>query len=92
MAEDEQLADKAVTVLDNRSTPCAVGLIRAARRANEMEVGDVLEILSRDRFAPMEIPLWANTDGHLVASQERVGRWPRRHWRFRIRVGSGRRE
>ncbi|MDI9627535.1 MAG: sulfurtransferase TusA family protein [Acidobacteriota bacterium] len=76
-----------VTLLDNRATPCAVGLIRAARLMKTLAPGDVLEILSRDRFAPMEVPLWAETDGHVVELKEQVGTWPRVHWRFRIRHG-----
>lgn len=73
-------------VLDNRSTPCAVGLIRAAEQIRGLKAGQVLEILSRDRFAPMEVPLWAERDGHEVVHVEKVGRWPRTHFRFRIRA------
>lgn len=71
-------------VLDNRSTPCAVGLIRAAEQIRSLAPGQVLEILSRDRFAPMEVPLWAERDGHTVQSVEKVGRWPRAFFRFHI--------
>lgn len=74
-------------VLDNRSAPCAIGLIRAAERVRALAPGEELEVLSRDRFAPMEVPLWAERDGHALLSQERLGLWPRRYWRFRIRRG-----
>lgn len=70
------------TVLDNRRTPCAVGLIRAAKRMLELEPGMRLEIWSRDMFAPVEIPLWAGRDGYRVESQTRAGRWPRRYHVF----------
>lgn len=73
-------------LLDNRSTPCAVGLIRAATEIRALEGGQVLEIWSRDRFAPMEVPLWARRDGHTVETHEEVGRWPRKYFRFRIRA------
>lgn len=76
---------EAVTLLDNRSAPCAVGLIRADRLMRTLSDGDVLEVLSRDRFAPMEVPLWAEAEGHDVEARERAGIWPRRYWRFRIR-------
>ncbi len=72
-------------LLDNRSTPCAVGLIRAAQRMSVMPAGATLEIWSRDHFAPMEIPLWADRDGYEVLSQDRCGRWPRRYFRFVVR-------
>lgn len=77
-----------VAVLDNRSAPCAIGLIRAAERVHALAPGEELELLSRDRFAPMEVPLWAERDGHAVLTQERGGWWPRRYWRFRIRRGA----
>lgn len=72
-------------LLDNRSTPCAVGLIRAAQRMSVMPPGSTLEIWSRDHFAPMEIPLWADRDGYEVVSQDRGGRWPRRYFVFVVR-------
>lgn len=71
-------------VLDNRATPCAVGLIKAARRIREIRSGQILEIWTRDRFAPMEIPLWAERDGYEVVGQERAGAWPRKYWIFRV--------
>ncbi|HET8614304.1 MAG TPA: sulfurtransferase TusA family protein [Actinomycetales bacterium] len=72
-------------LLDNRSTPCAVGLIRAAERMSTMPPGSTLEIWSRDHFAPMEIPLWAERDGYDVLSRDRGGRWPRRFFTFVVR-------
>lgn len=76
-------------VLDNRRTPCAVGLIRAAEQIRGLHPGQVLEIRSRDRFAPMEVPLWAAREGHRVEGVESVGRWPRKYVRFRIRARAG---
>ena len=72
-------------LLDNRTTPCAVGLIRAAERMTAMPPGSTLEIWSRDHFAPMEIPLWADRDGYEVLARARSGRWPRRFHTFLIR-------
>lgn len=73
-----------VVVLDNRRAPCAVGLIRAAHRIDELDPGTVLEIWSRDRFAPVEIPLWAEREGHLLLGRGTAGWWPRRHYRFAV--------
>lgn len=72
-------------LLDNRATPCAVGLIRAARAIRGMEPGSVLEIWTRDRVAPVEIPVWVEREGHEIVRQERDGRWPRRHFVFEVR-------
>lgn len=69
-------------LLDNRSAPCAVGLIKAARMMRELLPGDELEIWSRDRFAPMEIPLFAQRDGYLVEQCPNGGRWPVKHFVF----------
>ena len=76
-------------LLDNRSTPCAVGLIRAARAIRSLQAGEVLEIWTRDRVAPVEIPVWVERDGHRILRQERVGRWPRAHYVFEVRAGGG---
>ena len=74
-------------ILDNRRTPCAVGLIRAARYVADLAPGTVLEIWSRDRFAPMEIPLWTERDGHQIVGRQRAGWWPWRYEIFTLRCG-----
>lgn len=71
-------------LLDNRRTPCAVGLIRAAQRMGELPPGTVLQIWSKDRFAPIEIPLWAEYDGHVVTRSDKGGTWPFRYFVFDI--------
>lgn len=71
-------------LLDNRKILCAVGLIKAARTLAALPVGTVLEIWSKDRFAPMEIPLWATTDGHRVVALGMQGAWPNRHYVFEV--------
>ncbi|MDN5797230.1 MAG: sulfurtransferase TusA family protein [Intrasporangium sp.] len=71
-------------LLDNRKTPCAVGMIRAAQQIRDLAPGTVLEIWSRDRFAPMEIPLWAERDGHLAEDRGRAGTWPFRYFVFEV--------
>lgn len=80
-----RVAHRSTVVLDNRRVPCATGLIRARRRMAELAAGDVLEVHSHDRFAPFELPVWAERDGHEVLSVHRDGRWPRRTFRIAIR-------
>lgn len=75
---------KVAVTLDNRSTPCAVGLIRAAQTMRTLKQGEVLEIWSRDRFAPMEVPIWADRERHTIITQVKTGRWPRRYWLFQV--------
>lgn len=71
-------------LLDNRRTACAVGLIKAARTMAELPVGTTLEIWSRDRFAPMEIPIWAERDGHEVRELGMQGHWGSRYFVFEV--------
>jgi len=74
-------------LLDNRRTPCAVGLIKAARLMATLPAGTIMEIWSRDHFAPREIPMWAERDGHEVRDLGRHGAWPRRHFVFEVVKG-----
>lgn len=71
-------------LMDNRRTPCAVGLIKAARAMADLPSGTVMEIWSRDRFAPVEIPLWAKRDGHKVCDRGRQGPLGRRYFVFEV--------
>lgn len=71
-------------LLDNRKTPCAVGLIKAARLMEELEPGTLLEIWSRDRFAPWEVRIWGEANGHSVEDLGWSGGWPSRHMVFEV--------
>lgn len=61
--------------LDNRGTSCALGLARVRQRMEQIALGDMLEVTSRDRFAPFEIPAWAERAGHELIGRRQVGRW-----------------
>lgn len=74
------MADAAV--LDNRRVPCALGLLRIRDAMADLGAGDLLVVESVDRFAPMEIPLWAARHGHDIVDVQSSGRWPRRGHRF----------
>lgn len=80
-------AAKSAMVLDNRRIPCAIGLIRVADVIAEVPDGGALEVHTRDRFAPVEIPLWATRAGHLTQDAQRAGTWPFRYWVITIIVG-----
>lgn len=79
-------AGPAVAVLDNRRVPCALGLILLRQTMDRMAPGEEVIVLSRDRFAPIEIPLWAERAGHQVLTVERVGVWPVRCHQIRLRA------
>ncbi len=59
--------------LDNRKTPCALGLIRAKEVMESLPSGTVLELLSRDIYAPYEVPAWASKYGYRLLGHERRG-------------------
>lgn len=61
--------------LDNRGKPCSLGLVRVRQRLAELEIGDDLEVLTRDRFAPFEVPLWVEKHGLELTSIHTAGLW-----------------
>ncbi len=61
--------------LDNRATPCSLGLLRVKERLSEIPLGDTLEVVTRDRFAPYEVPAWVEREGLELTSLTRNGFW-----------------
>lgn len=71
--------------LDNRGSPCSLGLLRVKQRLADMPLGDVLEVVTRDRFAPYEVPAWVDRQGLQLVSLVRSGFWLFATTTFRIR-------
>jgi len=67
--------ESTVHKLDNRATPCSLGLLRVKERLSEIPLGDSLEVVTRDRFAPYEVPAWVERQGLELASLTRSGFW-----------------
>jgi len=61
--------------LDNRGSPCSLGLVRTRERLSELKLGDSLEVLTRDRYAPFEVPIWVERNGLELTSLTRRGLW-----------------
>lgn len=61
--------------LDNRRAPCAAGLIRAKGVMAELPLGGILELTTRDRFAPFEVPAWVDKEGFDLLAVRRRGWW-----------------
>lgn len=61
--------------LDNRGTNCALGLLRVKQRMSELPLGDVLEVVTRDRFSPYEVPAWSEREGLEVEYSKKSGAW-----------------
>ncbi|MFA5593850.1 MAG: sulfurtransferase TusA family protein [Trueperaceae bacterium] len=64
-----------VHLLDNRNVTCSMGLVRVRQKLSEVPVGDLLEVRTRDRFAPYEVPAWVERVGLEMAYQRRKGFW-----------------
>lgn len=62
--------------LDNRGTPCSIGLLRVRETLAEMPLGDVLEVRTRDKFAPYEVPAWVERAGLEMLFVKRSGWGP----------------
>jgi len=71
--------------LDNRGTPCSLGLLRVRKVLAELAIGDDLEVVTRDRFAPYEVPLWVEKNGLQLDSFKRSGFWIFSSTTFRIK-------
>jgi TusA-related sulfurtransferase len=80
----EDLKVKPLHRLDNRGTPCALGLIRATEVMETLPLGAVLELLSKNVYAPYEVPAWAGKYGYRILKQERRGIFPFRYYRFLV--------
>lgn len=64
-----------VHLLDNRNVTCSLGLMRVRQKLSELPLGDMLEVRTRDRFAPYEVPAWVERVGLEMAFQRRKGFW-----------------
>jgi cysteine desulfurase len=61
-----------VITLDCRGRSCPVPVIELAKAMREVEIGDVVEVLSDDPAAALDIPAWCR-----MREQEYVGEEPR---------------
>jgi cysteine desulfurase len=61
-----------VITLDCRGRSCPVPVIELAKAMREVEIGDVIEVLSDDPAAALDIPAWCR-----MREQEYVGEEPR---------------
>jgi cysteine desulfurase len=61
-----------VITLDCRGRSCPVPVIELAKAMREVEIGDVVEVLSDDPAAALDIPAWCR-----MREQEYVGEQPR---------------
>lgn len=83
--QEPQVTCGSVHRLDNRSTPCSLGLLRVQQLLAGLPLGDMVEVVTRDRFAPYEVPAWVDRHGLELVAFERRGFWLFSTTTFRIR-------
>lgn len=75
-----------VRSLDNRGKSCA-GFVHIQRALDAMHTGEVLELLSNDRFSWWELPAWLERHAHPLIHSEQAGRLWWKSYRFLIQKG-----
>ncbi|MCS7213765.1 MAG: sulfurtransferase TusA family protein [Candidatus Calescibacterium sp.] len=68
--------------LDLKGTPCPLNYVKTKIRMEEMEVGQIIEVILDDGEPIRNVPLSLKQDGHEILSQEKIDD---RHWRVLIR-------
>lgn len=76
MSTQEPRDIKADKVVDARGTSCPGPILAAKRAMAEVQVGQVLVVLSSDAGTNKDIPVWARKAGHeFLGSVEEAGCW-----------------
>ena len=61
------------TTIDARRAFCPGPMMELIAALKSKQIGDEVEVWSRDKNSPHEIPLWTEKVGHQVISNEKVG-------------------
>ncbi|HKJ08376.1 MAG TPA: sulfurtransferase TusA family protein [Gammaproteobacteria bacterium] len=70
------MSEENVKVVDARGSFCPGPLMELISNMKQIEVGDVLELLSTDKGSVADVPDWVNKVGHeMVGSEEKDGVW-----------------
>jgi tRNA 2-thiouridine synthesizing protein A len=59
--------------LDARGLSCPMPVLKSKKALKEIDVGQVLEILSTDPGSMADIPAWSRTTGQELLSSEELG-------------------
>ena len=68
-------------VVDARNTFCPGPLMELIANMKQVEVGDMIELLSTDQGSAADVPEWINKVGHEMISSEKDGDM----WRIKVR-------
>ncbi|WP_249871675.1 sulfurtransferase TusA family protein [Oceanobacillus saliphilus] len=56
--------------LDAKGLACPMPIVKTKRAIDEINTGEVLEVLVTDKGAENDIPAWAKSGGHTVIEQK----------------------
>jgi tRNA 2-thiouridine synthesizing protein A len=59
--------------LDASGLACPMPVVRTRQAINELEPGQVLEVISTDRGSLQDIPAWAASTGNTLVEQQDTG-------------------
>jgi TusA-related sulfurtransferase len=84
MAEQTQVnpLPKADVFLDLKGTPCPLNYVKTKIKLEEMERGQILEVILDDGEPIRNVPLSLKQDGQEIIIQEKIDE---KHWRVLVR-------
>jgi TusA-related sulfurtransferase len=59
--------------LDASGLACPMPVVRTRQAINELQPGEVLEVISTDRGSLQDIPAWAASTGNVLVEQQDAG-------------------
>jgi tRNA 2-thiouridine synthesizing protein A len=69
----ETFAHDSEVVMDLQGLLCPLPVLKARKRLEAMQSGEILTILASDPMAAIDIPHFCNEQGHALLSQEKQG-------------------
>lgn len=55
--------------LDASGLACPMPIVKTRQAMDQLEAGDVLEVISTDRGSCTDIPAWTDSSGHVLKEQ-----------------------
>lgn len=65
-------AIKADKVMDLKGLPCPMPVVKISKGIKDVQVGQVIEVLSTDPGALTDFPAWARTSGNEILETEQA--------------------
>lgn len=59
--------------LDFKGLPCPMPVVKISQEINNIEVGQVIEVLTTDPGSLSDFPAWAATSGNEIISTDQTG-------------------